>query len=148
MDRLDGRWTTNTYDGPGNLASVTDQANNTVQYTYDAANQLAAVGQLAHPIPAHNTNSYGYDDLGNLTVLTDENGHGTVNAFDLLANNIAKTLPDGSLTETRGYDSAGNLLSLQHFNGQTTTYAYDPLDRLTAKTPDPSFDKAMLSFVY
>ena len=27
----------NAYDGPGNLALVTDQAGNQVQYTYDAA---------------------------------------------------------------------------------------------------------------
>ena len=89
---------------------MTDEAGNTVQYTYDAANQLATVVQLAHPIPAHNTNSYGYDDLGNLTVLTvltDENGHSTVNTFDLLANNITKTLPDRSSTENRAYDAAG-----------------------------------------
>jgi YD repeat-containing protein len=30
---------TNTYDGPGNLASIRDQAGNVVQYAYDAANQ-------------------------------------------------------------------------------------------------------------
>jgi YD repeat-containing protein len=68
----------NTYDGPGNLASVTDQAGAIVQYTYDAgvpvdrsssmgwdaANQLKTVIQLNHPDPSHNTNLYGYDPLG------------------------------------------------------------------------------------
>jgi len=28
-------YSTNTYDGPGNLTGVTDQAGNTVQYTFD-----------------------------------------------------------------------------------------------------------------
>jgi YD repeat-containing protein len=42
-DYPDGKKKTNTYDGPGNLSSVTDQAGNQVQYTYDAANQLKSV---------------------------------------------------------------------------------------------------------
>ena len=40
---------TNAYDGPGNLISVTDQANNVVQYNYDAANQLVNVVQVNSP---------------------------------------------------------------------------------------------------
>jgi YD repeat-containing protein len=86
--------TVNTYDGPGNLASVTDQAGNVVQYTYDAANQLKTVVQTASPNTANNTNSYGYDPLGNLTGLTDENLHTTQNLFDLYGEPVQKTLPD------------------------------------------------------
>ena len=40
---------TNAYDGPGNLITVTDQAGNMVQYTYDAANQLKTVVQVNSP---------------------------------------------------------------------------------------------------
>jgi RHS repeat-associated protein len=123
----------NSYDGPGNLASITDQASNTVQYTYDPANQLKTVVQLNHPNPSNNTNSYGYDPQGNLTGLTDENQHTTQNFFDLLNEPLRKTLPDGQLTETRSYDAVGNLVSLTHFNGVTTTYTYDALNRLLSR---------------
>jgi RHS repeat-associated protein len=126
----------NSYDGPGNLASVTDQAGAVVQYTYDAANQLATVVQLNHPDPSHNTNSYGYDPLGNLIGLTDERIDTTSNLFNVLNQLTQKTLPDQTLKETRTYDAAGNLQTFTHFNGVTTTYTYDALNRLlTRSTP-------------
>ena len=81
--------TVDAYDGPGNLASVTDQAGAVVQYTYDAANQLKTVVQTASPNTANNTNYYGYDPLGNLTGLTDENLHTTQNLFDLYGDTEA-----------------------------------------------------------
>jgi RHS repeat-associated protein len=141
----DATTVTNTYDGPGNLGSVTDQAGHVVQYAYDAANQLKTVIQTNHPNPSNNTNFYGYDNLGNLTGLTDENLHTTVNSFDLLTRPIAKTLPDGSLTETRQYDTAGNLTSLTHFNGVATSYTYDALNRLLTRT---TLGEAPVGFTY
>jgi YD repeat-containing protein len=85
---------------------------------------LKTVVQTASPNTSNNTNSYGTTD-GNLTGITDENLHTTQNSFDLFNEPVSKTLPDGSLTETRNYDTAGNLISLTHFNGVTTTYTYD-----------------------
>jgi YD repeat-containing protein len=142
---LGSRNSSNAYDGPGNLASVTDQAGNAVQYSYDAANQLSTVVQTASPNTSNNTNSYAYDPLGNLTGLTDENLHTTQNAFDLLNEPVQKTVPDGTLTETRNYDNNGNLVSLTHFNGVTTTYTYDALNRLLSRaTPG----ETAVSFTY
>jgi RHS repeat-associated protein len=136
----------NTYDGPGNLASVTDQAEHLVQYTYDAANQLASVIQHNSPYASpQNTNSFGYDPLGNLTGLTDERGDTTSNLFDVLNELKQKTLPDQTHIESRTYDTAGNLITLTHFNGVTTTYTYDALNRLlTRATPG----EATVSFTY
>jgi YD repeat-containing protein len=100
---------------------------------------------LNHPNPSNNTNFYSYDNLGDLAGLTDENLHRTRNAFDVLMEPISKTLPDGTLTETRSYDTAGNLASLTHFNGVTTTYTYDALNRpLTRATPG----EPTVSFTY
>ncbi len=139
---------TYSYDGPGNLVSETDQAGNTVQYTYDATSQLKTVVQLDHPNSSNNTNAYGYDSDGNLTSVADESGHTTQDSFDLLYEPISKTLPDGSLTETKSYDAAGNLLSLTHFNGKTTTYAFDGVNRLLTRTPDPSLNESTATFTY
>jgi RHS repeat-associated protein len=92
-----------------------------------------------------NTNSYSYDNLGNLTGLTDENGHTTQNAFDVLREPVKKTLPDNTLYEARAYDADGNLYQLTHFNGVTTTYTYDALNRLLSRaTPG----EATVSFTY
>jgi len=144
----DGTRVTNTYDRPGNLASVTDQAGNVVQYTYDAANQLRTVVQLSSPNTGNNTNTYGYDSDSNLISLSDANGHTTQNTWDLLYQLTAKTLPDGSLTEKRQYDTAGNLTSLTHFSGNTTTYTYDPLNRLLSRVSDPTLNEPTVSFTY
>ena len=127
--------TTNAYDGPGNLAGNTDQAGNQVQYTYDGANQLKTVVQLNSPNTGNNTNTYGYDNDGKLSTLSDENDHTTQNAFDLAYEMTSKVLPDGSSTERHGYDDNGNLNSLTHFSGTTTSYTYDPLNRLLSKVP-------------
>ena len=63
-----------------------------------------------------------------------KDGDTTSNAFDALLEQIQKTLPDGTLTETRTYDAAGNLQTLTHFNGAVTTYTYDALNRLLSRT--------------
>ena len=135
---------TNAYDGPGNLISVTDQNDHVVEYTYDAANQLTQVTQTSSP-SSDNTTIVGYDADGNPVAITDANTHLTSSSFDLLGELKGKTLPDGSLTESRGYDTAGNLKTLTHFNGVQTTYAYDNLNRLTSRaTPGES----TVSFTY
>jgi RHS repeat-associated protein len=125
---------TNAYDGPGNLTSVTDQAGNQVQYTYDAANQLASVVQVNSPNSNAKTTAFGYDADGNPITFQDANSHTSIENYDLLNEATAKTLPDGTLTETRQYDSNGNLSSVTHFNGAVTTYTYDTLNRLLSRT--------------
>lgn len=125
---------------------MTDQAGKTVQYAYDAANQLQSVIQTASPNP-QNTTAYGYDPKGNLSNLTDANTHLTQNAFDVLSQLKTETMPAGQ-TQTRNYDAAGNLTSLIDYNGKTTTYTYDALNRPLAKTPDPSLSEPTVSFTY
>jgi RHS repeat-associated protein len=141
----DTKTITNVYDTAGNLISTTDQAGNIVQSNYDAASQLQSVVQIDSPNAPNNINFYSYDPLGNLIGMTDERGDKTSNLFDVLSRLITRTLPDGTLTESRQYDTAGNLVSLTHFNGKTTTYVYDTLNRLlTQATPG----EPTISFTY
>jgi RHS repeat-associated protein len=133
-DYPDSTKKTYAYDGPGNLTLVTDQASNQVQYSYDAANQLSNVVELNSPNSGQNTTIYGYDGDGNPIVFQDANTHTTNQSFDLFNELSTKTLPDGSLSETRTYDANGNLQTVQHFNGVTTTYAYDSLNRLLSRS--------------
>lgn len=133
------------YDGPGNLASVTDQGGNEVQYTYDAANQLINVVQVNSPNTSANTTIYGYDANGNPVTFEDANTHTTTQSFDLLNDLTGKTLPDGALTESRTYDNNGNLATVTHFNSVTTTYSYDQLNRLLSRS---TAGEATVSFTY
>jgi YD repeat-containing protein len=127
---------------------VTDQAGKTIQYNYDAANQLQSVVQLNHPDPTHNTTSYGYDVDGNLTALTDANSHSTQRGYDLLNQWTSETLPSGNLTQTWSFDPGGNWKTLTDFNGRTTTFSYDTLNRLIGKTPDPNTGDPVVTFSY
>jgi YD repeat-containing protein len=113
---------------------VTTNQDRPISSRPDAANQLQTVVEVNSPNTSANTTSYGYDPLGDLTGLTDANGHTTQNSFDLLSELTGTTLPDGTLGETRTYDTAGNLLSRKHFNGVTTTYTYDELNRLLSRS--------------
>jgi RHS repeat-associated protein len=106
---------------------------------------LKSVVQVNSPNTSANTTSFNYDKLGNLSALADANSHTTQNLFDQLREMTGKTLPDGSLTETRNYDNNGNLTSLTHFNGTTTTYTYDALNRLLSRTTP---GEAAVSFTY
>lgn len=63
----------------------------------------------------------------------------------MLSELTSKTLPDGTLTESRTYDSNGNLSTVTHFNGAVTTYTYDALNRLLSRsTPG----ETAVSFTY
>ena len=148
-DYPDGTSVVNTYDGPGNLISVVDQAKNEVAYTYYPDNKLETVIQKDSPSTSNNTNYYSYDYLANLIGLTDANLHITAKSFDLFLNPVAKTYPDNQKTETRSYDPAGNLAKLIDFNGHATTYAYTLLNQLKQITPDPSFtNEKPVTFTY
>jgi len=128
--------------------AVQPECRSCTNYTYDAANQLHSVIQTNSPNTA-NTTSYGYDPLGDLASLTDANSHSTQNIFDVFSDITGKTLPDGSLQESRTYDASGNLTQLTHFSGKTTTYAYDALNRLTTRTPDPTLvTEPVVSYTY
>ena len=103
-----------TYDGPGNLIQVIDQANNQVQYNYDLNNQLTKVTQASAPDPAPKLiTTYGYDTNGNLTSLEDANTHVTTNVFDAFNQLQQEAMPATPATQsqTRTYDAAANAMS-------------------------------------
>ena len=96
-------------------------------------------------MPAGQTQTRNYDAAGNLTSLTDYNGHTTTYAYDALNRLITKT-PDaatGDVPVTFTYTSTGKRASMTDASG-TTQYTYDNLDRLQTKaTP-----QGTLSYTY
>jgi RHS repeat-associated protein len=130
------------YDALGRTTAKTDQAGRTTRYEYDSHGRLIAVVDALNQRTA-----YAYDELGNRISQTDALGRVTRFTYDGLGRRTRRTLPLG-MSETFAYDPAGSLASKTDFNGHVTTYEYDSARRLTAKTADPAFNAAPITFSY
>jgi large repetitive protein len=73
--------------------------------------------------------TYGYDDAGNITTVTDREGRVTRFGYDALNRLVLVT--DASNGETRyAYDNRDNLLAITDAQGHTTRFEYDRNNRL------------------
>ncbi len=88
-------------------------------------------------------NTYSYDDLGNVGLVTTTFGpaatpmHSSVQygyARNGNRTSMTLTLPNGTFTYSYGYDSAGNQTSMILPWNQTINYKYDVDNRLTQKS--------------
>ncbi|CAG0934100.1 partial tRNA nuclease WapA, partial [Thermoflexales bacterium] len=130
-----GKTTRYVYDRVGNPQVITD-ANGVATFNeYDALDRLAAVIENYQPDQPASASvnvrtSYGFDRVGNRTVITDGNGHVSHNVYDALNRLIAT---DDPLTHTFRfqYDQVGNLIGRLDANGITTTIDYDALNRVS-----------------
>jgi len=151
--------TTYVYDPYGDMLSKQDPGGNCsaqpatgcTTYTYDAANQLAAIsysdgvtpnvsnitydgdGQRTAMTDGTGTSSWGWDSLHRMVSYT--NGAGVQVQWQYNLRNLTTTIIyPGSLNVTRGYDAAGRWTSVQDWNSNTTTFGYDPDSNLTTET--------------
>ena len=76
---------------------------------------------------------YGYDNVQNLTSVTDPLGRMTRYTPDVLGR-VEKLTPPLGPERTFGYDGNGNLSWSVDAKGQRSDFTYDKEDRLTAKT--------------
>lgn len=74
-----------TYDGPGNLASMSSSHTNgvSVEYTYDDLNRLSTVVDGRLPSGSNST-TYAYDPANNLANATYPNGIQSAFTYDAL----------------------------------------------------------------
>ena len=104
------RTTTNTYDAPGDLASVTDPLGNVTKYTYDALGD-----RVTETNPVGVTTAYAYDAAGNLLTTTLDGYTGNPSS-PITAENLVQ--------DSRSYDPDGALASDTNVKGTTTDYTY------------------------
>src|SRR5260370_396563 len=96
-----------------------------------------ALGRLLQSIgAASQTTSYAYDNMDNLSSITDPLSNVTGQSFDALNRLIQMAAPLSS-TSVYGYDAHDNRTSVTDPRGLVTSYVYDGLDNLIqVSSPD------------
>jgi RHS repeat-associated protein len=145
-DPLDGGQLANPhyqygYDALGRQTSITDPLGRVTQFTYDAQGR-----QLTRTLPAGQTEENRYNDLGQLVLHVDFEGHVVEYIYDnaagaggrlaekrLFDNLTAYDNGQGTPAETvqYTYDAFGRLVHLVDSLTGSTTYAYDAEGRTT-----------------
>lgn len=105
-------------------------------YEYDLDGRLH---RLVHPDGAFV--EYGYDVLGNLVAVQDEN-HSSPNTFHAHdasgrlteTRQTLSTAPGGEIVTSYGYDAQGSLSEVVDANGNSTTYLTDDFGQLIVET--------------
>ncbi|MBR6657586.1 MAG: RHS repeat protein, partial [Oscillospiraceae bacterium] len=117
--------TSYTYDGVGNVLTMTS-GGNTTTYTYDRFGNV-----LTEKDAFNRTKNYTYGVMGRLESVTDRNGIETEYFYDALGRIIKTRATDGTDTEIRtfSYSKTGQVLSNANDNS-TTIYTYDDLGRV------------------
>lgn len=156
----DGNTTHLAFDTNGDLSSVTDPDSNTTTAAYNGigwrTSSVSPRGNAVGANPSAYTTSFGYDQDGRPTTVSDPLGHITTTAYDPDGNKTSFTDPDGhkttytydadneatlvtnpdGTTQGTSFDRDGNVTGQIDGNGHTTAYTYDALNRPTIVT-DP-----------
>jgi RHS repeat-associated protein len=133
-----------TCDSMGNLSTIKDSLNNTINYTYDSeGNRITeqikdSAGSLQKSLsysydalnrrskiinPDNNYTQYTYDALGNKKTAKDPKGNITTYSYDAL-NRLTSVIQPGSITTSYSYNSNSNLTSVADANNNATTYKF------------------------
>jgi RHS repeat-associated protein len=112
-----------TYDGNGNVTSVTDALGRRTTYQYDALNRL--VGSVD---PAYAGTAFEYDSGDRLTKVTDARGKATSYVYNGMGQLTSQHSPDTGNT-TFQYDEHGLRRSMTRNDGSWLYYDYDGMGR-------------------
>jgi YD repeat-containing protein len=113
-----------SYDGVGNVTSITDKENKVTTSVYDELNRKVKVID-----PLTNSTEFKFDNRDNLLSLKDAKGQTTLFEYDRNSRLTKETRPMGQAT-TYTYDGAGNLTRKVDPKNQKIEYGYDDAGRL------------------
>jgi len=123
------------YDDSGNLTRKLEAAGTEyeriTEYTYDGDGNLLTNSRLADANTAEALTLLAYDDLGNLTSITDpEGGITRFTSHDAMGNVLSKIDARGKLWKYE-YDAAGNLRKVIDPLGYGPEFFYDEMGKKT-----------------
>ncbi|HEX7183230.1 MAG TPA: RHS repeat-associated core domain-containing protein [Thermoanaerobaculia bacterium] len=120
-----------TYDGRGNLASLSSDASDgvSVRYSYDRLSRLV---EVIDERLAAGTTRYTYDATGNLASMAQPSGVQTSWAYDALHRLVEVAVTGGVPLARYAYTLAvtGHRAAVTELGGRTVTYGHDALSRL------------------
>ncbi len=117
-----------TYDENGNRTAVVDAEGHSTTWTYDSLNRATQINYPATTGVPASTIYFGYDEIGNRTVMTDTVGT-TRYTYDELNRLISLTNP-ASRTVSYQYDDASRRTGITYPGGAQVNYGYDAANRL------------------
>jgi YD repeat-containing protein len=120
-----------TYDGRGNLLTVTSAMGGITEFLYEM--NYSNVISTTNPLGA--TTLFDYNANGNLVKETRADGSIITYIIDVSGNLVGLTDNAGATTSYT-YDFLGNLTSVTDANGNTTQHTYDAVGRVI-QTTDP-----------
>ena len=123
-----GQSTRYTYDGNGNLTSVSDASNRTTSYQYDALNRTVRI-----TAPDSTVTALTHDGGDRVSSVTDPRNLTTNYSYDGFGQLWSQSSPDTGTT-TFQYDVAGLPTRMTRNDGSEVNYSHDALGRLTAQT--------------
>ena len=135
IDASTTRTTTFEYDDNQNRIRVIKPEGNKEKWTYNARN-LVATHVRGETSAVASTDTYTYDDNGNLTLFEDGLSNDTAYAWDLFGRRVKETDALGNYEET-DYDKAGNVTEVRRYDAapspdvllQRSTRSYDQRGR-------------------
>ncbi|HEY2669109.1 MAG TPA: LamG-like jellyroll fold domain-containing protein [Rugosimonospora sp.] len=136
--------TSTTYDGLGNVTSVTDPRGNVTSMTYDRLNRVTTTDEPATDNNTRAVTTYTYTRTGDVLSTMDSTGAASQATYDDLDRQVTSTQVErrptaNNFTTTYAYDDAGNLVSTLTPGGARSTETYDGAgEPLT--TTDPNHD--------
>ncbi|PMB05501.1 hypothetical protein CEN49_17975, partial [Fischerella thermalis CCMEE 5273] len=149
-----GRIITLSVNGDNRVTQVTDPANRTVAYTYDAAGNLKTVTKKDAAGNPLSTVTYGYDTSKRMTSVTDANGIERSITYDgdNRVQSLAQPLTvDGEVktaTTSFQYNATHGTTTVTNPKGTKTVYTHNEYGNVTQITKDPNGLNVTESFVY
>lgn len=157
--------TIKTNNPEGKLASVTDNLNNKVLYSYDVDLNLITItdpngnkvtmtydlrgNKISMSDPDMGIYNYEFNCLGLMTKQTNAKGEVSTYLYDLLNRMTQRTEPEGSTFWTYDTTNAkGQIASIRYANGNSQKYSYLANGKLSSLTSVRGTNTRATSFTY